>query len=45
MKQDMDKSKAPKEQLDQKYNNLSFKPKINKNFLVKFIVSQTPLDN
>jgi hypothetical protein len=45
MKQDMDKSKALKEQLDQKYNNLSFKPKINKNVPVKSIVSQTLQDN
>jgi len=40
MKQDMEKSKVLKEQLDQKYNNSSFKPKINKNMPVKSIVAQ-----
>lgn len=40
VKQDMEKSKALKEQLDQKYNNNSFKPKINKNVQAKSIVAQ-----
>jgi len=45
VKQDMDKSKALKEQLDQKYNNLSFKPRINKNVTAKSIVGQTLQDS
>jgi hypothetical protein len=41
-KQQIEKSKALKEQLDQKYNNLSFKPKINKTVPSKSTVFQTP---
>jgi hypothetical protein len=41
-KQQIEKSKALKEQLDQKYNSLTFKPKINKNVSAKSNIFPTP---